>query len=181
MTTMSDLELGIAIGQHRPVGDIVIGEPPLLTIHPDGSVDGRVADAGEAGRALVDWLQGHLAGMIRDAKAEAWDEGFGAGMKYATDLDNESSGQTDRAERPANPYLSAAGRSDQRASERGWTDGAELLTRALEAGADAYMRHSGYQSPDEDYVTIDGTYDATVVLNFIRAAARDEPQSPTRG
>jgi hypothetical protein len=75
---MSDLDLGIAIGQHHPVGDIVIGEPPLLTIHPDGSVDGRVEDAGEAGRALIDWLQGHIAAMVRDAKAVAWDEGYGS-------------------------------------------------------------------------------------------------------
>jgi hypothetical protein len=97
--------LGVAIGQHHPVGDIVIGEPPLLTIHPDGSVDGRVEDASEAGRALVEWVRGHLAAMMRSAKAEAWDNGFGAGMNYATDLDNESRGQIDRAERPPNPHI----------------------------------------------------------------------------
>jgi hypothetical protein len=59
-------------------------------------------------------------------------------------------------------------------SDRGWTDDAELLTQALEAGADAYRRGSGYLDPDENNVTVDGTYDATAVLNFIRAAVWDE-------
>jgi hypothetical protein len=55
-------------------------------------------------------------------------------------------------------------------SDRSWTDDAELLTRALEAGSDPSW--GGYQSPDHDVVTIDGTYDATAVLNFIRAALK---------
>jgi hypothetical protein len=59
-------------------------------------------------------------------------------------------------------------------SDRDWTDDAELLTQALEAGADAYLPGSGYQSPDQTVVTVDGTYDATAVLNFIRAAVWDE-------
>jgi hypothetical protein len=82
---MSETDYGVAIGKRVPVGDIVIGEPPLLTIHPDGTVDGRIEDAGEAGRALVEWVQGSIAAMMRDAKAEAWDEGYeqgGAGHAF---------------------------------------------------------------------------------------------------
>jgi hypothetical protein len=89
--------LGIVIGQHHPVGDIVIGEPPLITIHPDGSVDGRVEDAGEAGRALVEWVRGHLAAMMRDAKAEAWDESAEAHGHLLEDADP-------REPEPKNPY-----------------------------------------------------------------------------
>jgi hypothetical protein len=58
-------------------------------------------------------------------------------------------------------------------SDRGWTDDAELLTQALEAAADAYLPGSGYQSPDQTVVTVDGTYDATAVLNFIAARLPD--------
>jgi hypothetical protein len=56
--------------------------------------------------------------------------------------------------------------------ERDWTDDAELLARALDAGENNYR--SGWQEPDGNDVTIDGTYDASAVLNFIRAAAWDE-------
>jgi hypothetical protein len=57
-------------------------------------------------------------------------------------------------------------------SEREWTSDAELLARALEAGSGPSW--GGYQSPDANVVTIDGAYDATAVLNFIRAADRSE-------
>lgn len=46
---------------------------------------------------------------------------------------------------------------------RGWTDEAELLTQALEAGSGPLR--DGWQDPDENVVVVDGT---------IRAAAWDE-------
>jgi hypothetical protein len=57
-------------------------------------------------------------------------------------------------------------------TERDWTDDAELLARALDAGEDS--RRSGWQRPEGNRVVIDGDYDATAVLNVIRAAAWDE-------
>jgi hypothetical protein len=53
-------EIGVAIGQRVPPGDIVIGDN-LLAIHPDGTVDGRIENAGEAARAFVEFVR-HLLG-----------------------------------------------------------------------------------------------------------------------
>ena len=78
----------VAIGQNVPVGDVVIGEPPLLTIHPDGTVEGRLEDMGEAARLFVETVRVHLD----DLCARAWDEGCAA--EYAAYT----------SEGPRNPY-----------------------------------------------------------------------------
>jgi hypothetical protein len=53
--------LGLAIGEHAiaQAGEIVVGDN-LLTIHADGTVDGRIEDAGEAARVFVEFVRQYV-------------------------------------------------------------------------------------------------------------------------
>lgn len=56
---------------------------PLLTLRPDGTVEGRVEDAGEAARVFIEALRTLWPDALRDVRAEAYRSGFAAGRASA--------------------------------------------------------------------------------------------------